>query len=598
MKFPYGIADFEVVSSEGYEYVDRTHYLPLLEDAGRQLLFLRPRRFGKSLLLSMLENYYDLRRADRFATLFGRLAIGQNPTPLHNRFFVMKWDFSAVSPNGDAETVKANLFDYLNGVIDKFGDSYKDILSRPITIHADNALASFQSLLSAVNQTSHKLYLLIDEYDNFANEIMVSQHYPQQDARYAALLMGEGVLKSLFKNIKAAAAGGGVDRVFITGVAPIVMSDMSSGYNVATNIYLDERFNALCGFTDAEIATFVQGLAQVCQRPAGFADETRVLMQDFYNGYRFCQEPQQDGVYNPTLALYFLQRVQQGCEYPRQMLDSNLAMDRNKLSYIADLPEGERLIMTALSQQEEIVIQTLQDRFGVHDILQARKDPDFMASLLYYFGVLTFSPEANAFGESCLQIPNRVIRSLYAERLQALLAPQLDWHDHQAAVKALIGQGDIAPLCALVETQYFPVFSQRDYRWVNELTVKTAFLTLLFEQVAYILDSEAEIGNGFADLSLLIRPDMRHFSQLQDILIEFKYVGLKELGLTGAELAPLAPAELLVLPGVARRMAEGRTRLTAYHAALQGKYRQQLRLHSFVVCAVGLERLVWQHLES
>ncbi|WGZ94197.1 MAG: AAA family ATPase [Candidatus Thiothrix putei] len=593
MKLPYGIANFEAVISEGYEYVDRTAFLPLLEDAGKQLLFLRPRRFGKSLLLSMLENYYDLNKASRFEEIFGKLAIGQNPTPLHNRYLVMKWDFSAVSPEGDANKVAANLFDYLNGNIRKFSEDYKDLLPTPITIHADNALASFQSLVAVVSQTPHKLYLLIDEYDNFANEIMVSQHYPNHDSRYAALLMGEGVLKSLFKNIKAAAAGLGVDRVFITGVAPIVMSDMSSGYNVATNIYLEERFNTLCGFTEGEISQFVQGVTQACQLPAMFADETLSLMRDFYNGYRFCPEPQQDGVYNPTLALYFLGHLQTGCAYPRRMLDSNLSMDRNKLSYIANLPGGDQLIMTALSQQGDIAIQELQDRFGVHDILQTKKDPDFMASLLYYFGVLTFSREANAFGESCLVVPNLVIRSLYAERLQALLVPQLDWHDHQAAVKSLLGYADIAPLCHLVESQYFPVFSKRDYRWLNELTIKAAFLTLLFEQATYIMDSEAEIGDGYADLTMLIRPDMRHFQQLQDILIEFKYVGLKELGMTAAELATPGQAALEALPPVASRLREGRERVLAYRDGLQSKYRQQLRLHSFVVCALGVERLVW-----
>ncbi|MGH8717006.1 MAG: AAA family ATPase, partial [Burkholderiales bacterium] len=230
MKFPYGISDFYKLITEDYFYVDRTGCIPIIEDAGAQLLFLRPRRFGKSLLLSTLENYYDLAKADEFDRLFGHLAIGRSPTPKRNQYFVMKWDFSGVDPHGEPKEIGRALYNYLNERIEKFGKYYQAQLAHPIRINEQDALASFQSLLSAVRLTDHRLYLLIDEYDNFANEILMGGQSAGRQ-RYESLLRGEGTLKTVFKAVKAASAGEGLDRAFITGVAPIVLSEMSSGYN-------------------------------------------------------------------------------------------------------------------------------------------------------------------------------------------------------------------------------------------------------------------------------------------------------------------------------------------------------------------------------
>ncbi|VFN07682.1 MAG: Predicted AAA-ATPase, partial [Candidatus Kentron sp. G] len=226
MKFPYGISDFDSLITEQYHYVDRTGHIPLLEEAGKQLLFLRPRRFGKSLLLSMLENYYDLNKAERFEELFGDLAIGRNPTAEHNRYFVLKWDFSEVSAAGDAKEIKQNLYRYLNDRIRAFAKYYRAILSDSIQLNPKDALASFRSLLDATRESGHPLYLLIDEYDNFANELMMG-HGSTEESRYQAILSGEGCMKALFKNVKASAGTRGIGRVFITGVSPVVMSDLT-----------------------------------------------------------------------------------------------------------------------------------------------------------------------------------------------------------------------------------------------------------------------------------------------------------------------------------------------------------------------------------
>ena len=171
MRFPYGISDFHQLITEGYFYVDRTDRIPVIEDLGKQLLFLRPRRFGKSLLISMLANYYDVAKAGEFDRLFGHLAIGRNPTPRHNQYFVMRWDFSLVAASGSAEEIAQALHDHINARIRDFAVSYRHLLPPTLEINPRNAIASFESALTAVQQTPHKLYLLIDEYDNFANEL-------------------------------------------------------------------------------------------------------------------------------------------------------------------------------------------------------------------------------------------------------------------------------------------------------------------------------------------------------------------------------------------------------------------------------------------
>jgi len=409
MKFPYGISDFHKLRAENYFYVDRTDRIRLIEEAGPQLLFLRPRRFGKSLLLSTLENYYDLARAAEFETLFGGLAIAQNPTPRRNQYFVLKWDFSAVSPQGEAKEIEQNLHDYVNDRIEFFASYYQKFLTADIRLNRANALSSFQSLLTAIQQTPHRLYLLIDEYDNFANELMLGGQ-PLSQERYKALLYGEGALKALFKVIKSASAGQGLDRVFITGVAPVVLSDLTSGYNVAESIYLRPELNDLCGFAEADIAPPLTRLVNESGLPPEKVTEALGMMRAFYNGYLF--SPRSEAyLYNPTLALYFLKAFQQAGQYPEEMLDENLAMDRGKIHYISQLPNGGQLILDALNEAQPLSVQRLVQRFGVAEMATAVKDNAFMASLLYYCGILTFGGRT-PLGELKLKVPNLAARKL------------------------------------------------------------------------------------------------------------------------------------------------------------------------------------------
>ena len=594
MKFPYGISDFYKIITQNYFYVDRTDRIRLIEAAGEHLLFLRPRRFGKSLLLSMLENYYDLARAEEFQTLFGALSIGQNPTSLHHQYFVLKWDFSMVDPQGEVWEIKQSLHHHLNGRMADFAAYYQSFLPRPIEIDETDALHTFQSLLTAVRLTPYRLYLLIDEYDNFANEVLMGR--PLTEGSYQELLYGEGTLKTLFKVVKGAAAGLGLDRVFITGVSPIVLSDITSGYNVAKNIYLKPEFNDLCGFWESEIQDTLNQIVTDCGLPETKAAEALMMMRTFYNGYCFSYD-EATFVYNPTLALYFMENLQERCQYPRQMLDINLAMGRDKLRYISQLPGGGQLLLDVVNERQPLSISQFVDRFGVEEMLTASKDTPFMASLLYYFGVLTLGG-ISPLGELILKVPNLVVRKLYLEQIQRMLLPAVeDKNEALQAAKTFYSTGDLQPVCDFVEQRYFKVFDNRDYRWANELTVKTAFLTLLFNDVFYIIDSETSLERTYADLTMILRPEMRRY-RLLDLLLEFKYISLAEAGLSGARLQSLSREALQKLGAVQQKLAEAQLNLASYRQILEATYGELLRLRCYAVVSLGFERLVWVEVGS
>ena len=255
------------------------------------------------------------------------------------------------------------------------------------------------------------------------------------------------------------------------------------------------------------------------------------------------------------------------------------------------MPEGRELIFDALAENEPVYIGRLADRFGVEDMLYAPKDTGFVASLLYYFGILT-QGGVSPFGKLVLTIPNLVIRKLYAESIKEMLLPEgEDKGMADRAAETLYEHGDIQPLCEFMEQKYFKVFSNRDYAHVNELTVKTAFLTLLFDDTLYIMESEAEIERGHTDLTMIVRPDMRQYRVL-DILIEFKFVSLQEAGLDGKALEQMDDAALRALSAVQAKQREAEAGLARYREKLKRKFGDVLRLKSFSVVAVGFERLV------
>jgi hypothetical protein len=590
IKFPYGFSDFDLLRNENYFYIDRTTHIKLIEEAGNQLLFLRPRRFGKSLLLSMLENYYDVAKADEFDKLFGNLAIGKNPTPKHNQYLVMKWDFANVSPEGDSKQIEKSLSNYLNERFQDFANYYQSILQISISINPSDPIASFLSLLRAVRTSPYKLYLFIDEYDNFANEVMMGGNQIS-NSRYDALTSAESSLKTLFKSVKSASSGQGLERVFITGVSPVLMTDITSSYNVAEDIYLDSDFNDLCGFRESELKSLISKIVKQCKLSKQKEQDALHLMKTFYNGYCFNQSVE-EFVYNPTLVLYFLKFFQKKCQFPSKMLDNNLAMDRGKLSYVSSLLNGESVIFQALNENPALSLFELADRFGVQDMLSATKDTQFIVSLLYFLGILTLNGETE-IGELRFKIPNLVVRKLYVERLFEMHLTKSEREQTSKLAQEFFQTGDLQAICDFMEQHYFKVFDNRDYKLANELTIKTAFLTVLFNDILYIMDSEFSTGRRYVDLSMIIRPERRKYP-IFDFILEFKYISLSEVNLSGEEVRDMSIEKLKALTLVQKNAADAKKQLLSYKTSLQNKYGDELKLKLISVVGVGFDRLVWE----
>ncbi len=591
LKLPYGIADFQTLIKDGYVYVDRTAYIHDLEDLGRHLLFIRPRRFGKSLWLQTLAAYYDLRTAEVHEELFGRLAIGKHPTPDAHRYFVLKWDFSEVQARGSVDEIATSLNGYVNTELESFLIDYREHL--PQVSLRDDARHTFIAVLTAIRQTPYPMYLLIDEYDNFANEIMV-----RDKSVYSDLVHGVGPYKELMKSVKSATQGRGLERLFVTGVSPIVMSDLSSGMNILTNLYQRRELNALCGFKDEEIVDLLERIRADSEEPPPWTvEEARATIQDWYNGYRFSPKAR-ERVYNPTLALYFLDHLQRDQESPRALLDDNLAADEDKLRFLGRIVSGQQTFLDLLQKGEPIRIPKLAGRFTLNDMLErSTYDRTFLASFLTYFGMLTIEGEAT--GASLRLVPpNLAVLQLYVDQVLHFLLPQ--GVDRSAAwdhAEAVLLRGEVESLLTFVEDKLFPVMSNRDYVFMDEQSLKMVFLTLLWSEGTHLLLSEPELDRGYADLCLLRRPD-RRVPGAYDLVFEFKYAKLGDLGKTGDELRRMEPQELEELTLVQDLFAEAERQLRRYRSALEERYGETLRLRAYAVVGLGFERLVARELES
>jgi len=274
-------------------------------------------------------------------------------------------------------------------------------------------------------------------------------------------------------------------------------------------------------------------------------------------------------------------------------LDDNLAADESKLEYLSQIPKGRDLLMNLVENEYQVIASTINKRFGIREMLSDRsKDSPFLVSFLYYFGVLTIAEDTEDL-KVILKVPNLVMKSLYVDRVYNMLLPEPnDRDDGRDAAELVYQKGEMAPLCNFVENRYFKVFHNRDYRWANELTVKTAFLTLLYNDIIFIMDSETEIDRRYADLTMIIRPDKR-YGKVFDVLIEFKFVTLKNAGMTAEKAKGLSKKELMAIPEIEKALNDGENQVRAYGKKLEKRYKN-LRLKKFIVVSLGFERICFR----
>lgn len=520
---PYGMMNFADIRLDNYYYVDKTSFIPVIEQSDRFFFFIRPRRFGKSLTLNMLQHYYDVRTRDKFDALFGDLYIGKHPTRDRNSYLVLYLNFSGIS--GELHNYRQGLDAHCNTSFDYFCDIYAEYLPKGIKEVLNEKAGAVEQLDYLYHQcelAGQQIYLFIDEYDHFTNAILSDA---ESIHRYTEETHKEGYLRAFFNRVKAGTYSS-IKRCFITGVSPVTMDDLTSGFNIGTNYSLTPKFNAMMGFTEDE----VREMLTYYSTKAPFhhtVDELIEFMKPWYDNYCFAQECyDQPTLYNSNMVLYFVKNyIDNNGKAPRNMIESNIRIDYEKLRMLIrkdkEFAHDASIIQTLVSQG--YITGELKDGFPAANIV----DSDNFVSLLYYFGMLTVSGTYK--GKTKLIIPNQVVREqLYTYLLNTYNEADLSFNNHEKdeLSSALAYDGAWQSYFDYIADCLKRYASQRD-KQKGESFVHGFTLAMTAQNRFYRPISEADTQSGYVDIFLSpmleIYPDMSH-----SYIIELKYARYKD----------------------------------------------------------------------
>lgn len=504
LKLPYGVSNFTKLAKEEYYLVDRTAFIAQLEQMNEPYLFyLRPRRFGKTLFVSMLQCYYGLEYAAQFIEIFGNYTIGQTPTPLANRYLVLKLDFSRINTQ-TRESTFAGFLENVNQGVSHFLSAYQANYTEADHHYIFSAEEPSIVLSRLFERTKNhqntgkfqdKIYVLVDEYDHFANELVAFRL-----EEFKTSVSRNGFVRKFYESIKTATGDGVVDRIFITGVSPLTLDSLTSGFNIGKHLSLDIQFHQMMGFTEQEVAEILTGVGmEESNLPATLAD-----LRQWYNGYLFNSKAKTK-LYNPDMVLYFASEFSRTREYPEELLDINIASDYGKLRDLFRL-EGQEVqnlaVLNELITEGQVSAQLTRQFSFEKDFTR-----DDLISLLFYLGIVTI--KAAELSRFIFEPPNFVITQLYFTYFQqivlrraALRADDLRIYDR---VLKLAQENDIAPLIEAVESILLQL-SNRDAVGFDEKYVKAVFAALLYPTQIYTVISEYETDRRYVDLLLTRRP--------------------------------------------------------------------------------------------
>ena len=511
-QLPLGISDFERICRENYYYVDKTMYIPRLEFASSYLFLVRPRRFGKSLMLNMLKAYYDINLANRFEQFFGHLWIGQHPTPLHNTYAVLHLDFSLVF--GPIEKLPDNFDVYCGMVCDGFAKQYEYLFYNGFAKDVKDtsyAGGKLNIIGRKAKECGVPLYLIVDEYDNFTNTVL-NQH--GEDV-YRGLTHGEGFYRDIFKSFKA-----NFERVLMLGVSPVTMDDLTSGYNIATNITARASFNQMLGFSEDDVRAMFSYYHEAGWLK-GDVDAMIEEMKPWYDNYCFAEEGLDESrMFNSDMVLYYLgNQVAEG-RRPKDMLNPNARTDYQKMKKLIQLDKLEpqrRSIIYQIAEQGYINANIVP-YFPASEMVKF----DNFVSLLYYYGMLTITG-TNGFTLR-LGIPNNNVRKQYYgylleeyDRIRDFDRFALNDHFQQAALK-----GEWQPLLTMVSNEYEKTCAVRCL--IEGERNLQGFFTAYFSLCPYYLTApELELNHGYCDFFLL--PDLQRYPMVaHSFIFELKYL--------------------------------------------------------------------------
>ena len=500
----------EVVLENGY-FVDKTAYIETLEPV-KEPVFLRPRRFGKSLFCRMLQLYYDVNKKDDFETLFGHTYIGKNPTKLKNSFFVLHLDFSVVESSGSLESIEKSFNRVCNLRMDTMLYLSKKWFKEQIKVNiTENATSTLDIILQYIQRNNLPLlYVIIDEYDNFANQLVVSN----KTQLYEKLTGDDSFLKPFFKTLKQGRKDGTIANVFITGVLPITLDDLASGFNIADFLTLHPKFEAMLGFTQTEVSKLLDEIYQDYEIDPGTRKEVESVIKSQYNGYHFVN-PDGEALYNSTILMYFLKYFTETKEIPEYLTDLNLRTDLSWVKRITGAnPENTKDFLNTLNTKNRLAYdkQFLTTKFSMSQFFEKSYYP----VSFFYLGMLTREddfflklPNLNMqqiFIEYFNEIENIDVSTLYAEMMQSF-----------------VNKPDLPRLFAGYWEHYISQLPEAIFAQVNENFYRTTFFELCtrFLSKWFTWDMERSYPKGRTDLEFVGKYNEKYAGFR--IVIEFKY---------------------------------------------------------------------------
>lgn len=514
---PYGVADFATVIEQNLYYVDKTMFIPELEKQPRNLFFIRPRRFGKSIFLSMLYSYYDCAQSHKFQSLFGNLWIGQHPTPLQGKYQVLFLDFSQITGNIDKLETKFN--SYLSINLDAFVRQYSEYYQAEMEeiLAQEDFEEKMELIFKAAKTHQYHLYLIIDEYDNFTNVILNERG----EKVYHAITHADGFYRDVFKKFK-----GNFERIFMMGVSPVTLDDVTSGFNIGWNISIKPEFDEMLGFSTTDVVEMFTYYKEHGSIPVDSDIDAIVNdMKPWYDNYCFAEEAlkKKTRMFNCDMVLYYLRNyMDNGCS-PRQMIDPNTRIDYGKMKKLLqfDKLDGERKgIIRKIAEEEQIVTQ-LYESFSAYQIPKAEIFP----SLLFYYGMLTIKGTRGS--KLILGIPNNNVRKQYygylEEEYQAKAyvdVNQLTDYYYDMAYDGKWEEG-----LRFMADAYAKVSSVRD-GIEAERNLQGFFMAYLNLNNYYVTAPELELNHGYCDFFLL--PDLTHYASQHSYILELKVLSKKD----------------------------------------------------------------------
>jgi len=512
---PYAVANYADLRDRGFYYVDKTDYIPRLE-AYNAPVFLRPRRFGKSLLVSTLAHYYDRTLAHRFEDLFGGTYIGSHPTPEHNRYMIIRYDFSAMVMADNIEGLEQN-FNILNrGPVEIMVTHNRDLFGDFQFSTRENAAQMLEEALAYAR--AHDLppvYILIDEYDNFTNQLLTSYN----DPLYEKVTTADSFLRTFFKVIKKGIGEGSIRTCFCTGVLPVTMDDLTSGYNIAEILTLESDFINMLGFTHAETDAYLRYVLDKYTGSQERYDEIWQLIVNNYDGYRF--SPKGEKLFNATILTYFLKKfaVNKG-EVPEEMIDENLRTDIGWLRRLTLSLENSKAMLDALVIDNELYYNAadLSSKFNKQKFF----DKNFYPVSLFYLGMTTL------FNDYRMMLPNLTMRSIYMDYYNVLNRIDGGAMRYAPVYERFTQERDFESLVQNYFEQYLGQFPAQVFDKINENFIRCSFFELVSRYLSscYTFAIEQNNSEGRADFEMTGIPGTDYYTD--DRLVEFKYYKAKE----------------------------------------------------------------------